>query len=204
MAKVALQLARLSVNEKIQLARRIVTDMTNNPNFPTPEPALATMTAALDAVTQAQIVAADGGKEQTLLLTTKVKVLETLLTQASVYVEFVSAGDEAKIMSAGMPVRAKSAPVGPMPKLTDFKVVNTDNNGEFLCTVQPVKGANSYIFQISNTPENAGTWVTGAIATRAKALISGLTSGTKYYVRTAAIGSAGQGPWTDIIQRYAQ
>jgi hypothetical protein len=44
---------------------------------------------------------------------------------------------------------------------------------------------------------NAGDCTPPATATKSKATVTGLTSGTRYWFRVAAIGSAGQGPWSD-------
>jgi hypothetical protein len=48
MARIRLNLRRLSVTEKIAKGRQIVTAMTNNPSFPNPTPAIPDVTAALD------------------------------------------------------------------------------------------------------------------------------------------------------------
>ena len=56
MPKVKLNISRLSINDKIGKCRQIVTAITGNPNFPSPNPPLATITAALndlDAATNA-------------------------------------------------------------------------------------------------------------------------------------------------------
>src|SRR5690349_19763675 len=107
MANVALYLGKLSVSEKTQLGRRIVKDMTGNAFFPKPNPSLTQITDAINAVDVAQTEAAGGGKETTFQLNAQVKLLETILSQAAKYVEFVSGGDESKIISAGMSVKPK-------------------------------------------------------------------------------------------------
>src|SRR5258707_4890133 len=53
MANVKANLAKLKTAEKIQFARQIVTDMTSNPNFPTPTPALPSVVAAAMALEEA-------------------------------------------------------------------------------------------------------------------------------------------------------
>lgn len=204
MPTVVLGLSKLTTGEKTQLGRRVSKDLNGNPFFPNPQPTPAEITTAVEAVENAQTMAAGGSKEAMLQLQTQVKQLETILSQAAKYVEFVSNGDESKIISAGMEVKAKATPIGPMSKPTDFKIGYTESAGEFACSIQPMKGAFSYIFQYTTTPEKENSWENGAISTKARAIVSGLSSGTKYFFRCAAIGSAGQGPWSDVIQRFAQ
>ncbi|HEY0323744.1 MAG TPA: hypothetical protein VGC66_22520 [Pyrinomonadaceae bacterium] len=48
MAKVKLNLRELSVPEKIARAQQIVTALTGNTNFPTPQPALALVTNSIN------------------------------------------------------------------------------------------------------------------------------------------------------------
>ena len=50
MAKVDLNLKKLTIPGKIALARKIVTAMTGNPNFPAPNPPLADITAAANGL----------------------------------------------------------------------------------------------------------------------------------------------------------
>ena len=52
MAKIKLNLKSLSTPEKIARARQIVTALTGNKDFTTPNPSLAQVTAAIDAVAQ--------------------------------------------------------------------------------------------------------------------------------------------------------
>ena len=56
MPKVKLNISRLSIPQRTAKCRQIVTAMTGNPNFPNPNPPLATVTATLndlDAATNA-------------------------------------------------------------------------------------------------------------------------------------------------------
>ena len=48
----------------------------------------------------------------------------------------------------------------------------------------------------SNTP--------AGVTTKSKGPVTGLTSGTKYWFRVAAVGAAGQGAWSNPASRTAQ
>ena len=53
MARVRLNLKNLSVTDKLAKGRQIVTAMSNNTNFPNPNPPLSEVTSFLDDLTQA-------------------------------------------------------------------------------------------------------------------------------------------------------
>ena len=115
MAKAKLGLSTLTPQEIIELTNQIVTMMTGNPNFATPNPTLAAITTQKNT-TSTSITAYDTAKATTeaALVTRDVNVtaLKNLLTQLVGYVENVSAGDAAKIESAGMSVRASTGSPG--------------------------------------------------------------------------------------------
>jgi hypothetical protein len=125
--------------------------------------------------------------------------LDTLATALAGHVDSVAKGDETIILSAGMTTKAPAAPVGPLPAPGDVAAAGGDMEGEIDLNWQPVRGAASYSIVKSTTGNvgNAGDWSPAATGTKSKATVSGLTSGTRYWFRVAAIGSAGQGPWSD-------
>ena len=53
MARTRLNLKNLSITDKLAKGRQIVTAMTNNASFPTPNPPLTEVTTALDELSQA-------------------------------------------------------------------------------------------------------------------------------------------------------
>jgi hypothetical protein len=64
MARIKLNLSRLSLSQKIDKARQIVKALTGNPDFPTPTPALADVTGAIDDLDNWFRVAAVGTSVQ--------------------------------------------------------------------------------------------------------------------------------------------
>lgn len=204
MAKVKLSLFLLSVTEKIQVARNIVTAMTGNAAFVTPDPALADITTGADnlenAYNDAQVARQDS-KEKTTVMHDKEKDLDALLTGAGLYVENTSDGDEATIESAGMSVKAKGVPSG-VPSIPQaLSATAGDADGEIDLQWEPIKGVSSYEIQIS--PDPPGSWAHLQTVTNSKHSALGLTSGTKYWFRVAAINAAGQGGFSDPATRFA-
>jgi hypothetical protein len=93
MARIKLNLARLSAAEKTAKARQLVTSITGNPDFPTPTPSLASITTAATDLENA-IAAAQAARQDAKTKTTdqndKESFLDRLLTQLAAYVESVA------------------------------------------------------------------------------------------------------------------
>jgi len=200
MAKVKLAMGNMSPQEVTDLATRIVTMMTGNANFPTPNPALASITTQKNT-TNTSITTQETTKATaeaaTITRDTNVTSLKALLSQLATYVENASGGDAAKIESAGMSVRADStAPVGPMPQVLDLVLSAGDFDGTLDAMWHPVRGAKSYEVQVSADPP--GTWTQKMASGKSSATIEGLTSGAKLWVRVRAVGADNKpGPWSD-------
>lgn len=200
MAKVKLALGDKTVLEKVQFGDTVHAAMTDNPNFTTPLPPLTTVLTATEdlrdaaeavRLTKLAYAAAVNVQEQ------KEIVFDTVLTQEGSYVENASAGDPAKIQSAGMQVQAAPAPPAVLPKVEDVSATGGDLDQECDIHWNPVKKKNTYIIEVSPDPVTPTSWIQAGLPTKSKFTVSGLTSGAKYWFRVAASGSLGAGPWSD-------
>lgn len=96
-----------------------------------------------------------------------------------------------------MDVRATASPIGELPAPLDFLATMGDLEGEIDLTWDPVRGAKVYMIECK--PHNdAGVWELVRPVTDSKATIEELVSGDVYAFRVAAVGTAGQGPWSDV------
>lgn len=209
MATVKLGLKDLSVPQKIQLARVAVTSLTGNPAFPTPIPALTQITSLADA-TEAAVNEQASRQQAAQLATVSVAeaevALDTSLTSLGAYVQSASGGDESKILSSGLSLRAANAAVGLLPAPDNFAASLGDLPGDVDLTWNRIPGAASYVIQFTTTDPNAEgtTWTNSTPSTRSSTTVTGLKSGTRYWFRVAALGAAGQGPWSDPATKMAQ
>ena len=71
-----------------------------------------------------------------------------------------------------------------------FVINHNGNLGEINTKAKAAKGA-SYIWQYSQTPLNAASWITDANTTQAKHTITGLTPGVMYWFRVALVADFG-------------
>jgi hypothetical protein len=204
-AKVKLNLRKLTVEEKIVFAKQIVTSMTGNANFTTPVPALAGVTTTIAA---AETANADLENARKIALTKastlddKLSDLDIILNQLCAYVENTAKGDETKIKSAGMSIRSSNAPIG-IPAAPGNFLAAAITEAEMELTWDVVNGAKSYIVQFTTDVSASSNWTLATACTKSKATVKNLESGKKYWFRVAALGSAGQGPWSDPATKYS-
>ena len=114
-----LGISRLPLLARLQKVQDIITAMTGNANFATPNPPLATvqlqLTATLAAFTAFDNALAEARVKMDLR-TDELDELMALLTQLVTYVDHTANGDPAIINSSGMEVRASARPVGELPR----------------------------------------------------------------------------------------
>jgi hypothetical protein len=204
--KVKLGIKGMTILAKGELGARIVAAMTGNPNFVTPNPSLADITAAKAAMLTAYnnaLTLRQQSNAATDLQVDKEKNYERLLALEAAYVENASGGDEAKIQSAGMSIRDPKVPVGPLSAPTDLYAEVGGGDGEIDLNWKPVHGAKSYLIQMTTDPNVPDSWAFKKSSTESFTAITGLTSGSKYWFRVAAVGAAGQGDFSDPAAKYA-
>ncbi len=198
--KVKLSLDGLTPPEKVLLANTVVTSMTGNPNFPTPNPPLATVTTKATAL-NTSIGGYDTTKaasETALAQRNQDELgLDGALTQLAAYVENASGGDPTKIESAGMAVRAERTPPAIPGQVMSLVLTEGDFPGTLDAAWDPQRSSKIYELQTSPDPMSEASWVAKGSSTRSRTTLEGLTGGTKMWVRVRAVGAAGPGPWSD-------
>ncbi|MBI3849191.1 MAG: fibronectin type III domain-containing protein [Verrucomicrobia bacterium] len=200
MAKIKLNLGKLSVVQRIEFAQQVIDAMGASPHFPAPNPTLADLQTLVDTATTAKndaLAAQQNAQMKTTERNMAVDALVAGLNAEAAYVESASGGDTAKIQSAAMDVRATGAPMGPVAQPQNCAATAGDNDGELDATWDSVRGAKSYEVQTSPEPMTATSWVHRTSVTASSVKLSGLPSATRCWVRVRAIGAAGPGPWSD-------
>ncbi len=207
MALVKTGMDQLPVPDKVQFMRQVVMDMNAAVAvYGTPAPALAAITTAataLETAYNAALTARQVAKSKTATMNEAEAALDLLASQLGNYVENTSGGDPAKITLSGFSVRQIPAgPVGPLPAPSDVAIVQTESAGTVKMNWRQVRGAKSYVVERAADAAEL-TWFAALATTKLKALVNTMTSGTKYWFRVAAIGAAGQGPWSNAIAKFA-
>ena len=178
------------------IAQQMVTSMTGNAAFPSPVPALATVTSAISDFQTAEAAALARTKGAAATRNAKRKALVRLLEQLMTYVQTVadaSASDSAGIiLGAGMAVR-KTA-VHP-PRV--FNAVQGDVSGSVKLITAAAARKASYNWQYSI--DGGKTWVTMPSTLRAKTSVAGLPVGTTVEFRYQPLTEAGEGNWSQVV-----
>jgi len=182
----------------------IYTSMLNNVYYVTPVPDLATVSAALQAYTNA-LIAAQTRERTAVQLKNQARVaLTDNLKLLGVYVTLTANGDTAKLASSGYDMAKSRSPKPPITKPENLVVVAGVNSGELDISVNTVANAMSYAYQYTTSSVTGDSiWITD-ISTSRKYTISGLVSGTKYTCRVGAVGSKNQIVYSDTVTRIVQ
>lgn len=205
MAYVKVGLDGLAVPAKIQYLRRLAAGITGNPNFLNPSPGPAELEAkahSLESTYNAARAARLESKTKTGLQDDADAAADDIVVQLANYVNDASKGDPAKIESAGFAVRSTPAPIGPLPAPNDVQVEPSEHSGSADLRWGSVYGAKSYVIErAADAP--TPVWTLIGASTKARTSLNSMISGTKYWFRVAAIGSAGQSAWSDPVPLFA-
>jgi len=164
--------------------------------------AAETATEELDEAKEAADNARAASEAATDVQHTKVLAYDSAFTELGRGVDDVAKGDKTIIDKAAMEsfFPGKASPIGELPQVKNLSLTIGDNEGELDGHFDKVKGASSYNIEKAITnPEN---WMHAASSTKTSFTLSGLGSGVKIWVRVSALGSAGQGPWSDPAFKF--
>jgi hypothetical protein len=210
-AKVSLGLSNKTTTELIEFARQIVTAMTGNVHFTTPNPVLSSITQAATSLETTFNTTNMGSKAKTVQLNSLRAQLKSLLGQLSNYVANIANGDAGIMLSAGMGATTDRTPSQIPAAPLHVGAVSSAAEGQANLHWDRVKGAHVYVIEISDdvaavNPGTLGTvtpapstarsfitWTQADILTKTHAVLNGLTSGIKYAIRVFAVGAKGKG-----------
>jgi len=170
--------------------------MTNNPHFPTPLPALATITQAIDELRAAQAAALSRVQGAVSLRNDKRSALIKLLQALKGYIQgvanLVPETAATVIQSAGVAVRKT-----PTRRPRSLTAVPGPITGTAKVTAVSVGPRASYEWQVST--DGGKTWVDGPSSIRTKTVIVGLTPGATVAFRYRTVTKAGESDWSQSV-----
>jgi hypothetical protein len=180
----------------ISFAQSVVSAMTNNPHFPTPNPTLATFQADVTALNAAESAVLSRMKGAVEARNAKLAVVRTDLDNLKTYVQSVASaaasGDADSIIeSSGLTTRKVTLHDKPALAAKQGSVSGTTN-----LAAKAVAKRASYTWQYSTDQK---TWTTVPTTLQSKTGVSGLTVGTTYYFRFQPVTRAGVGDWSQVV-----
>ena len=203
MKKVKLDLSRLTVIQKIAKAELIITRMTGNTNYPSPNPDLAALQALVTELKALWEAAETRDRTKIAEMRAKELELDAMLREMRNHVQDVSKGDEVKILSAGFEVANDPEPIGTLPPPQNVVARFGSHDGEIDIRWGGVYGSKVYILQLSANPVDESSWEQISLQSAVRFTVTGLTSGTQYWFRVQAIGAAGASQWSDHAMHRA-
>ncbi len=200
--RVSLAFVHRGIAVLLAFARNVVAQMTANPNFATPVPALATVTTAIDALQAANEAASEGSHEAILDRRAKKASLIALLRQLAAYVATEANGSRMAILSSGFHTTKIPAPVGPLPTPDNLRLSQTNQSGQLLLRMNRVYGVTAgYTVQTAEAEE--GPYSDYVTSSKTHVLIEGLTPAKTYWVRACANGAEGPSGWSNAAKAIA-
>jgi hypothetical protein len=194
---VKVAIALLNVLAKIAKLRKIITMMTGNAYFPSPNPTMTTCATGANQLEAAYLKAQDGTKGDRAALRQKEIEVDILFKELATYVEGVANTNQTNaeqiILSSGFELKS--------PRKQDnveISVEPTGVPGEIKIRRKAVTGA-AYEYQISL---DMITWNTIELSTRSRFTKRDLTRNTLYHVRTRVINADGPGDWSEVVSIY--
>jgi len=183
------------INVLITYASGVVAGMTGNPSFPTPSPALATVTAAIADLQNAETAALARTKGAAATRNAKRAVLVTLLQSLRMYVQSIADQNAenapAIIQSAGIGVKKTPAR---NPRV--FAALAGANSGTVKIVAPSAGQRASYDWQSS---PDGKTWTDLGTTLQAKTTLTGQTAGTVLQFRYRPVVKAGASDWSTPV-----
>jgi hypothetical protein len=203
MAKVLITFKEYSNDELDNKTRDIITSMTANANFATPNPTLSTVQTALTEFQDAVAQASKGGVDKTALRRQKRKTLEDTLRGLAVYVNSTT-DNEVILISSGFDLMKVPAKIGQLEKPDGFKVENGVQPGSIKVLCNAVPGAGSYLAEYTLMPATDNSKWDREVSTARTITITGLQRGKEYAFRIAGVGAHTDRVFSDVISKFVQ
>ena len=209
LAKLSRSVKHLAIPAKIKRLREVAVAVAAQPYGTTVAAQATALTAGLTKLDTDSGVKDAASAESTR--TTKVQTasndaVNILVEQFFTGIESATLNDPVQLATTTVDLQTspgKSPAVGPLAAPINLHVSTGDFPGTSDAHADRVHGATGYAWRHNTDPNNLATWVNGPSTTKSSTTHIGLLSGTKYYHQTAAIGSAGQSPWSDIASGMA-
>jgi hypothetical protein len=196
--KVIISYAHLAIDMLIELVRFVITKLTGNPNFTTPDPTIAELKDMADALEAKNIAAQEGGRQaRSERKDARKKMLDGLRSLA-LYVEKIADGNETIMVSSGLYLSKEPQPA----QKDDFWVIRGPNSGDILAGCVRYPKARTYVwlrYTGANPPDDKRQWTLAGVSTQTRIGLTDLDSGSKEWLCYCAVTSAGMMAWSEPI-----
>jgi hypothetical protein len=200
-----LKISRKKISDIVEIVRNVITKMTGNLFFTTPNPTLAAVKADVDALDTLEQETLHGGEAKNTLKKLSKKKLLATISALTGYIQTTTFGDEDQILSAGYELKRKPVKLGMLLPPVNFRAVFGMHAGEIILRWAGVYGRTDYLIQMSSDPTKPELWtdIPNGRTGKVRFVVSGLTSGQVYYFRIFTICTAGTSAASEIANHMA-
>lgn len=178
--------------------------MTGNAHFTTPNPSIASITAAREALVQAVAQAKSRAMADIAVRNDLAGELRVLLVNLARYVNNVALGDVEVALSSGFELAQRPEPSTHLSAPTNLDVRVSDFEGSVDLSWKGVDDARMYQVYINDVdPSDPAKWSMVAVSSRTRTRITDLVPGKFYSFRVTALGRIGEGPASDVVSGRA-
>ena len=189
-------------SDLVIISKRVIEKMENNPVFPDPPAALATLKKVLPELETALVNARGGDKEWGAIKNDKKAIVLNLLAELSWYVMATCKGDKALLLSSGFDVTGEvRTPVTPAIEKLE---VDIGPPGEATTRVRNVTATIAYVHEYATEPPGLHTAWTSKGSSQGSYTFTGLTTDKRYWFRVVALGRGGQTSYSPVVTRVIQ
>ena len=203
--KLKLGLDGLTPTALVEKGRNHVEACTANPDLTLPATLLTDLTKACDNLESANIAVRDnGGRQDTILRTARVKVVADLIRTLAGYVTAQCQGDAVMIASTGFELQKSPQPVGVLHAPPNFRAERGKLAGELNLRWNGVHGKLNYSLQMNTGDPNVeADWKWLMNTSRNFQTLTGLVSDKSYSFRVRANSVAGAGMLSAVASSKA-
>ncbi|MBK8226749.1 MAG: fibronectin type III domain-containing protein [Flavobacteriales bacterium] len=195
---------RLNAEALIAKSEYVEGQMTGNAFFATPNPPIAEVTAAREALVTAVANAESRAKAAIALRNERAATLRSLLGNLAIYVNNVTNGNVEKALSSGFELIKQPEPSTHLDPPADLDVRVSDFEGCVELKWKLVDDARMYQVYINDTdPGDPTKWTMVAVSSKTRTRITDLVPGKFYSFRVTALGRIGEGPASDVVSGRA-
>ena len=189
--------------ELVNIGYLAIDSIKGNTLFPNPNPTMDDLLKATQEYQQALYDAAGRDQKLVAIKDAKRAVLRAMLTQLAEYVNTVSNGDKAMLLSSGFKLAREKDGTDDLKPIADLDI-RTDSPEQATISVKRVPGAKAYVFEYTTgIVTNESVWVSKT-ATEPFCTLRGLQSGVKHSFRVIAVGRSEKSVLSPIVSRFIQ
>lgn len=205
MAKLKLNTSRMNPDQLISLAEVVLPKIAPEAPETPPVPNMASKAAAMQTKLNAA-KAANNAYKAALAAMPGLKVARDFAADdlrlehsaLGAALEAETRGDPVLLSQTGYGLAGSNAPATTPPGIVDnLRLTAGELDGALDGAYDPEELANMYEVQITTTDPVNGPWTTALNPSASTFQLTGLTSGSRVWVRVRAHGSKGPGPWSD-------